>query len=238
MAAQTLTDVTRNYDDSAISGLLNGEAITLNNSTLNINSDVRWAQQAAVFGSLTISASAGGKINVDATQTKWIRFDAATGNVPALGTAGVNDVTGSIAGVGEFLGVWTALGTAPLAAGTAMPGSGFIKLRKSTVSFVDNEIMTFAGGATATIDGAPQVGWIHIVGVELGTVTVPRLGEFVSRGDWFYLGQTNGADDQTFQYPVADCCPAIQVETSPGSGVYEWWLNAGSRWGNATQFVS
>lgn len=238
MAAQTLTDVTRNYDDAAIAGLLNGELITLNNSILNINSDVRWGQQAAVMGGLTISAALGGKVNIDATQTKWIKFDASSGNVPSLGVAGTDDVTGSIAGVGEFLGVWTALGTAPLASGTAMPASGFIKLRKSTTPFVDNEVMTFAGGATVTIDGAPQAGWIHVVGAESATITVPRLGEFVSRGDWFELGQTNGADDQTIQFPVADCCPAFQMETSPGSGVYEWWLNAGSRWGTATQFVS
>lgn len=238
MAAQTLTDVTRNYDDAAISALLNGEAITLNNSTLNIDSDSRWGQQAAVFGSISISSALGGKINIDARQTKWIRFDASSGNVPALGVAGTNNVTGSIAGVGEFLGVWASLGGEPLAAGVAMPASGFIKLRKSTVAFVDNEVMSFTGGATATIDGAPKVGWIHLVGAELGTFTVPRLGEFVTRGDWFYLDSTNGTDDQNIQFPVADCCPAFQMETSPGSDVYEWWLNAGSRWGSATQFVS
>ncbi len=238
MAAQTLTNVTRNYDDAAIAGLLNGESITLNNSILNINSDSRWGQQAAVFGSMAISGAFGGKINIDATQTKWIKFDASSGNVPSLGTAGTNDVTGSIAGIGEFLGVWTALGTAPLTAGAAMPASGFIKLRSSSTAFVDNEVMTFAGGATVTIDGAPRPGWIHLVGAEAGTFTVPRLGEFVTRGDWFELGETNGADDQTIQFPVADCCPAFQMETSPGSGVYEWWLNAGGRWGTATQFVS
>lgn len=238
MAAQILTDVTRNYDDAAISGLLNGETITLNNSILTINSDVRWAQQAAVVGSMTISAASGGRINLDATQTKWIAFDASSGNVPALGTAGTNDVTGSIAGIGEFLGVWTALGVAPLAAGVAMPASGFIKLRSSSISFVDNEVMTFTGGATATINGDPQPGWIHVVGAEAETINVPRLGEFHSTGDWFEFGTTNGADDQTFQYPVADYCPAFQMETSPGSGVYEWWLNAGSRWGAATQYVS
>jgi hypothetical protein len=60
MAAQTLTDVTRNYDEAAISGLLNGEAITINNSNLIINSDVRWRQQAAVVGSMTISATFDG----------------------------------------------------------------------------------------------------------------------------------------------------------------------------------
>jgi hypothetical protein len=239
MAAQTLTDVTRNYDDAAISGLLNGETITLNNANLIINSDVRWGQQAAVFGLMTISSTLGGSILLDGRDVWWMPFDGGTGNVPALGTAGTNDVTGSVAGAGEFLGVFTALGTAPLAAGGAMPASGFIKFRKVTSAFADNETMTFTGGATAAVNSATggQRGWIHVVGAEAGTFTVPRLGTFQARGDWFELGQTNGADDQTFQYPILDNCPAIQIETAPGSGIYEWYLNAGSRWGSATIYV-
>jgi hypothetical protein len=238
MAAQILNSVTVNYDDPSISGLLNGENITLNNSTLNIDSDSRWGQQAAVLGSLIISAASGGKINVNAENTLWIAFDASTGNVPTLGTVGTNDVSGSIAGAGEFLGIWTALGTDPLASGAAMPVSGFIKLRRATTSFIDNEVMTFSNGATVTINGTPKQGWIHIVGAEAATINVPRLGEFNSRGGWFEIGTTNGSDDQTFQYPVLDYCPAIQIETAPGSGVYEWWLAAGDRWGTATQYVA
>jgi hypothetical protein len=239
MAAQTLTDVTRNYDDAAISGLLNGETITLNNANLIINSDVRWGQQAAVFGSIAISSTQGGSILLDGRDVWWMPYDGGTGLVPALGTAGTDNVTGSVAGVGEFLGVFTALGTDPIASGAAMPSTGFIKLRKVTTPFADNEIMTFTGGATAAVNSATggQRGWIHMVGAEAGTFTVPRLGTFQARGDWFQLGETNGADDQTFQYPVKDNCPAIQVETAPGSGIYEWWLNAGSRWGSATIYV-
>lgn len=239
MAAQTLTDVTRNIDDSAIAGLLNGETINLNNSSLIINSDSRWGQQAAVIGALNISTSLGGTITLDGRDVWWVPFDASSGLVPALGVAGVNDVTGSIAGIGEFLGVFPTTMLAPLIAGAAMPTSGFIKLRKKTVSFVDNEVITFTGGATVTINSATggQVGWIHIVGAELGTVSVPRLGKFTSIGDYFQLGITNGADDQTFQFPVADTCPCFQMETAVGSGVYEWWTNSGDRWGTATQFV-
>jgi len=240
MAAQTLTDVTRNYDDAAIAGLLNGEAITINNSNLIINSDSRWGQQAAVLGAVTISATLGGTVTLDGRDVWWIPFDASSGVVPALGTAGVNDVTGSAAGIGEFLGVFPTTMLAPLTAGAAMPTSGFIKLRKKTVSFVDNEVMTFTGGATVTINSSTggQVGWIHAVGAEIGTITVPRLGKLTSIGDYFQLGVTNGADDQTFQFPIADTCPAFQMETAVGSGVYEWWLCSGDRWGTATQFVS
>jgi hypothetical protein len=239
MANQTLTDVTRNYDDAAISGLLNGETITINNSNLIINSDVRWGQQAAVFGSITISSTLGGSVLLDGRDVWWVPYDGGTGNVPALGTAGTNDVTGGVTGAGEFLGVFTALGTAPVAAASAMPATGFIKLRKVTSAFADNEVMTFTGGATATVNSSTggRRGWIHVVGAESGTATIPRLGLFRSRGEWFELGTTNGADDQTFQYPVLDACPAIQIETAAGSGVYEWYLNAGNKWGTATQYV-
>jgi hypothetical protein len=68
---------------------------------------------------------------------------------------------------------------------------------------------------------------------------VPRVGTFDAIGDWFELGVTSGADDQTFQYPSADVCPAIQVETSEGSGAYEWWVCAGTtRWGQAANRVA
>lgn len=239
MAAQTLTDVTRNYDEAAISGLLNGEAVTLNNSNLIINSDVRWGQQAAVVGSMTISATLGGSILIDGRDVLWIPFDASSGNVPILGTVGVNDALGSIAGIGEFLGIFSALGTSPLAAGVAIPSSGFLKLRRATVGFADNEVITLAGGGTITVNSATggRRGWIHVVGAEAATITLPRLGSLIARGDWFELGTTNGADDQTFQFPVLDNCPAIQIETAPGSNVYEWFLNAGARWGTATIYV-
>lgn len=240
MANQTITNATRNYDDAAISGLLNGETIQLDNGNLIINSDVRWGQQAAVCGNFTISTTLGGSVLIDGRDVWWMPYDGGTGNVPALGTVGVNDVTGSIAGVGEFLGVFTALGVAPSTAGTAMPSTGFIKFRRVTSAFVDNEVMTFAGGATAAVNSVTggQRGWIHFVGAELTTASIPRLGTFTTLGDWFELGTTNGLDNQTFQYPVTDACPAIQIETAPGSGVYEWWINGGSRWNTATQFIS
>ncbi len=240
MAAQTLTDVTRNYDDAAISGLLNGETITLNNSTLIINSDVRWGQQAAVCGAITISATLGGVARLDGRDVWWMPYDAATGNVPALGVLGVQNCTGGTSlATGEFLGIFTALGVAPSTAGGAMPATGFIKFRSKVGDFLDNEVVTLPGGATITVNSATggQRGWIHVVGGETTTITVPRLGKFEAFGDWFELGVTNGADDQTFNYPVTDNCPAIQIETAVGSGVYEWYLNAGGRWGTATQFV-
>jgi hypothetical protein len=241
MANQTVS-ANANFDDAGISGLANGEDITINTgATLTINSDVRWGQQAAVIGAITIDSSTGGTCTIDGTDVWWIPFDASSGNVPTLGTAGTEDCTGSVAGSGEFLGIWTALGVAPSASGGAMPGTGFLKLRQRSVAFADNEVITLPGGATCTVNSTTggQRGWIHVVGEEAATITVPRVGRFESLGDWFELGTTNGSDDQTFQFYVADQCPAIQVETGSGTGIYEWWVCAGTtRWAQANLRVA
>jgi hypothetical protein len=240
MATQTLTDVTRNYDDAAISGLVNGDTMVLNNSNLIINSDSRWGQQAAVMGRIAITTNLGGTVTIDGRDVWWIPFDAATGVVPTLGVLDVINVTGSIAGLGEFLGIFSATGIVPLAAGVNIPQNGFIKLRKKTENFIDNEVITLSNGATLTINSTAggRRGWIHVVGAGALSIEVPRLGKLTTIGDYFELGTTNGSDDQTFQFPIADNCPGIQVETAVGSGVYEWWNNAGDRWGTATQYVA
>lgn len=234
MANQTVS-VDRNGDDAAISGLLNGEDYTINSgATLTINSDSRWGQQAAVVGNINIDAATGGTVRIDARNVWWVPYDGGTGTVPALGTVGTLDVSRGGTGVAEFLGVFTALGVAPTAAASAMPATGFIKLRRTTATLADNDVLTFSNGATVTVNSATggRRGWLHIVGEEQQTITVPRLGRFEALGDWFELGTATGATGETFQYYVADICPAVQVETAAGSGVYEWWGNAGAtRWG-------
>lgn len=234
MANQTVS-VNRNMDDAAINGLLNGEDIAINtNAVLTINSDSRWGQQAAVIGNITIDAGTGGICRIDGRDVWWLPFDGGTGNVPALGTVGVQDSTAAGGATGEFLGIFTALGVAPSTAATTMPETGFVKFRSKVGTFVDNEIVTLPGGATVTVNSATggQRGWLHIVGEEAQLITVPRVGKFESLGDWFELGTGSGATGQTIQYYVGDICPAIQVETVADSGVYEWWVNAGAtRWG-------
>lgn len=234
MANQTVS-VNRNFDDAAISGLLNGEDLTVNTgATLTINSDVRWGQQAAVIGAITIDTATGGNVLIDGRDVWWVPYDAATGNVPALGTAGTLDVTRGGTPVAEFLGIFTALGVAPTAAAAAIPATGFAKFRWIDAALADNDVLTFSNGATITVNSTTggQRGWLHIVGETATAITVPRLGIFEARGDWFEIGLTNGADGQTFQFPVSDYCNGVQIETAPGSGIYEWWPAVGTtRWG-------
>lgn len=237
-----------NFDDAGALAYTSGSAITVNGGALTINSDNAWAQNAAVLGSMTISSTLGGSILIDARDVWWAPYDAPTGNIPALGTAGVLDVTRGGSPVAEFLGIWTGYGVNPSAAGGAIPATGYVKFRTVGSALADNDVLTFSNGATITINSATggQRGWLRIVGRETGTATIPRLGTFQTRGDWFYLGTATGLADETFQYPILDVCPAVQVETAAGSGVYEWWLHvllshnttatitAVGRWGNAT----
>lgn len=244
MAAQTLTAAS-NYDGPTLMlGLNNGEAVTVNGGALTIDGDVRWGQNAAVHGSITVSATLGGSVLFEGRNVWQLPFTAASGNVPALAALGSNGVTGGTSGAtGELFRVWGA-GLEPLAAGGAIPATGWIKLRSKTGTFSAGEVVTLPGGATVTISGPGKRSWIHVVGNEAGTITIPRLGDVKWRGEWFELGTTNGADDQTFQFPVADACPAIWVEKYPGSyallGEFglECWLAGGERWGTATAFIA
>ena len=242
MANQTVT-TTVNYDSPSITGLLNGESITINGGSVTINSDVRWNQQAAVFGAVTLSATLGGSFIIDGTDVWELPFDASTGNVPVQApfqesTNADNLVVSSGGATGELLRVWATGSLDPATAGAAMPATGWIKLRSKTGNFADNEVVTLPGGATITLTGPGKRSWIHVVGLGVttgtgGRLTIPRLGIFEAEGDWYELGETDGTDNQTFQFPVADACPAIWIETAPASGIYEIWLNAGTRWTNA-----
>jgi hypothetical protein len=240
MAVQTVS-VDRNYDHSAISGLLNGETVTINGGAkLTINSDVRWSAQGAVLGSVTIDSVQGGEMHIDGTTVWWLPYSGGTGTVPARAASdgAVVTVTQAATGAtGELLAVFSALGVAETTPGLTIPATGFLKLRAKTGTF--NASALTISGVTANATGPGQRGWLHIVGAEAATVTVPRAGTMRITGDWFELGTTSGALGQTMQYYVADYCPMVQVETAAGSGVYETWVDASTtRWASATQTIA
>lgn len=227
MAARTLT-VSANFDSASTAGWNSGDTLTVSQAAqLTWDSDSRWGQRGVAGGGVlsttTYDASTGGTALIDGRNTWWIPFSASTGNVPALGTLGVQNCTGGTSGAtGELLGVWTALGVAPTAAGAAMPATGFLKFRSKVGTFVA-ETVTLPGGATATVTGAGTRGWLHHATV-LSTITISRLNSHTIRGDWFYLDNATGVDGQVVQHYVADYCAAIEVETAPASGVFDKWL--------------
>jgi hypothetical protein len=230
MAAQTVT-TTVNYDSASISGLLDGEIITINGGSLTINADTRWNQQAAVFGNIPVSSTLGGVVAIDGTQIWEVPFSSSTGNVPTQAALGSNGVTGGTSGAtGELTRVWASGSFTPATAGVAMPSTGFIKLRSKTGNFQSGETITLTGGATVVAASAGKRSWIHVVGTSGSTMTTPRMANVTTRGDWYEIGTTDGTDNQTIQMPVRDEFPAVQIETAPGSGVYEWWANAADAW--------
>jgi len=232
MANQTVTTVV-NYDDPAISGLLDGETLAIDGGEVTVDSDVRWNQQAAVFGAVTLSPTLGGSFLIDGTKVWEVPFSASSGNVPTQDVLGSNGVTGGTSGAtGELLRVWATGSLDPATAGGPMPATGWIKLRSKTGTFANGETITLPGGATVTASGVGKRSWIHVVGRLATALTIPRLGNAATEGDWYELGLTDGTDNQQLQFPVLDECPAVQVETAPGSNSYEWWSNAGGRWIN------
>jgi hypothetical protein len=203
-----------------------GEAWTCNGGRLTIRTDTRWhanspASMTGTLGSLSISATLGGGYTIDATAVRWVAYDAGSGNVPAIGTTVTGGTSGSS---GYLLGVWASLTSAPTAVGAAMPATGFLKLREATAAFVDNDALS---GIGATTNGVDVVGWIEVVHDQATAITIPRLGDFTTRGDWFQVGTTSGSANQLMQIPTNGSTtayvPGVYVETGVASGIYEFW---------------
>ena len=234
MANQTVTTAV-NYDSAAIGGLLDGESITINGGALTIDADTRWNQQNADFGIVTLSSTLGGSVLIDGSQVWEVPFASSSGNVPTQAALGSNGVTGGTSGAtGELTRVWAAGSFTPATADGAMPAAGYIKLRSKTGNFQPGETITLPGGATIVATNAGKRGAIQVVARTIGDTSrrmnLPRLASCIVNGDWYELGTTNGADNQAFTLPVREELGGIQIETAPGSGVYEWYSNAGDIW--------
>lgn len=200
-----------------------GEAWTINSgATFTVRTDSRWhvGSPASMTGSLGSQTLTEGKIVYDATAVRWLAYDTGTGNVPAIGT---NITQGGVAS-SYLLGVYADLTAAPTAVGAAMPASGFIKFREVSGAFAVGALTGIGANATA----ADVTGWIEIVCDSAANITVPRLGEFETRGDWFYLDNADGTVGQVIQIPAngggaGTCCPGVWIETGVGTGEYEFW---------------
>lgn len=209
-----------------------GEAWTMNGGVLTIRTDTRWhanapASRLGSIGAVTVSATLGGGVLIDATSVREVQFNTGSGNVPAIGAT----ITQGGAS-GYLLGVWADLASAPSAVGSAMPTTGFIKFREVTGSF---SIGALTGiGASAT--GVDTTSWIEVVQEQAVANTIPRLGFYRTRGNWYTLPQlTTGSPNQTIQIPTngggaGTHVPAIWIETGEGTDVYESYPSLLSTW--------
>lgn len=221
------TITTDDYLDSSTARTA-GESWTLNGGKLTIRTDTRWHSQApaSMTGSLsnvTVSATLGGGVLIDARNVRWLPYDTGTGNVPAIGTTITQ--SGNSAS-GYLLGVWDTLTSAPTAVGAAMPANGFIKFREVTSGPFTTGALT---GIGASATGADVTGWIEVVQDQSATNTISRKGTgHVTRGDWFYLDNTDGTVAQVLQVPTNGggantYCPGVWIETGVGTDEYEFW---------------
>lgn len=215
---------------TALTGKTGGDTYNINGGSLTIDCDTRYAPNATAatgpMNNLTVDSALGGNFTVTTEFTKLVQFNSGVGLVPAYGTT---ITQGAASGV-LLCVMETRLGGAVYAAGGAMPATGWLKLRVTAPGFTAG-LLT---GIVATAVGAEEQGWIVVVGQEIGIHNHPRLGTMQMRGDWIDVGTTNGATGQTLQLPhfTADGStyyPGVDVETAPGSGLYQFWPNAGLR---------
>jgi hypothetical protein len=218
--------ITTSVNIDTLAAKTGSDTYNINGGYLTVDQDSRYGTNnntSAAMGNITMSATLGGTIEFTGVNVRLIPYNTGTGNVPASNTT---ISQGSASGL--LIGVYSALTAAPTAAGAAMPASGFIKIKQwNSVAFAAGALSGI--GATAT--GADTVGWIEIVGVDALTATVNRLNTFKVRGAWYSLGTTTGANTDTYQIPSNGSivyCPGVWVETSVGSGQYEFYPCAGS----------
>lgn len=204
------------------------DTFNVNGGTLTIDSDTRYGPNtsttAGPMGNVNLSATLGGTLNVVGNNVRLIQYNNGSANVPAAGTiitaGGVN---------AELLCVMTTRYGGAVSTNGALPATGWLKVRnKSGGNFVPG---AFTAGISATILAPDELGWIEVVGVDSLGISAPRLGAWTMSGQWFSLGSTTGVRGQTLKLPYfTDSTlieyPGVEIETSPGSGVYAFWANA------------
>lgn len=222
MATFTITTA-QNID--ALSVKTGGDVYNINGGTLTIDQDSRVGLNQTTstsLGSITLSASLGGTVNIDGSLIRLIPYNTGTGNVPAWNT------TISQGGAsGLLIGVYSSLTAASTATGAAMPASGYIKIKQwNSVAYTSGALT----GISASATGADVVGWLEIVGDDAATVNANRLGQFNVTGAWYQIGTTSGVSNQTMQIPssgVLQHVAGVFIEQTVGGEDYEFYPNAG-----------
>jgi hypothetical protein len=216
-----------NSNIDALSGKTGGDLYNLLGYTLTIDQDSRVGTNQTTstsLGTITVSATLGGVLNIDGTAIWLLAYTGGSGNVPAWNTT----ITQSgQSGTGKLIGVYSALTAASTATGAAMPASGFIKIKQTSGTFASGALT----GITATSSGAGTTGWLEIVGDEASTITANRLGTVNITGAWFNIGTTSGSSNQTMQIPnngLQRYAAGVYIEKTSGQGDYEFYPNAGT----------
>jgi hypothetical protein len=200
-----------------------GDTVDTNGFKLTIDQDSRYGLSgttSTTWGNLTINASKGGDIHIDATKVWMIPFTGGSGTL----TLGTQITIGGV--TCNTVGIYTALTAAPATTGA----SGWLKVTNASGTPGTITSGTYAG-FTLTANGAAIRGFIEVNGDESGTINANRLGVFRVTGEWFELGTTSGTSNQTMQCPnngAARYLAGVFIEATAGAGDYEFWANAGT----------
>lgn len=210
-----------------------GEAFTIQSGAVfTIDSDTRDGKNAAAsragsMGSFTMTAASGGQVVVDGTKVWLIAYDGRIGtpNVPALGTIIAGVTSGAY---GELMNCTSAINATPTAAGSAMPATGYFKLKSVTGTFQDNETLEIQGSTDLCLaNGIGARGWIEVVMDDAATHTIGRAQTYTITGDW-YVSETvgSGSAHQQVQFPnyggANFYLPGCWVDEA-ANGTWEFW---------------
>lgn len=224
MATYTITS-TINIDALPAKG--GSDTYTINGGNLFVDQDSRYGYNqfsGSAMGNITLSATAGGTVEFNATAVRLLPFDSGFGIVP-LSNAIVSSSNGAS---GSLIGVYPSLTSAPLTTGSSMPSTGYLKIKQwNGLTFSSGALF----GANASSPGNDVAGWIEIVGVDALTATVNRLNTFKVRGDWYDLGLTTGNGTSSYQIPNNGgpiYVPGVWVEKASGSNSFEFYPHMGS----------
>lgn len=210
-----------------------GEAFTINSGAVfTIDSDTRDGKNAAAsragsMSSFTMTAATGGEVVIDGTKVWLIAYDGLIGtpNVPALGTI-IQGVTSGA--YGELMNCTSAINVVPTAAGSAMPATGYLKLKNVVGTFQDNETLEIQGSTDLCLaNGIGQRGWIEVVMDDAATWTIGRAQKLTITGDWYESPTTgSGSAHQQVQFPnyggANFFLPGVWVDEA-ANGTWEFW---------------
>jgi len=220
------------WDDAAFATRAGNDLYTVAGAArLTIACDTRYCANSdatkGAIGSVTLWSppyGGGGEWLIEGRNVRIIPYDTGTGNVPAIGTS---IVQGGVSG--PLLGVWSAFNVAPTAAGAAMPAAGWVKIKAVTGGAYAAGALT---GIGANATGPDIVGWLEIIGAESGVDSLYYKNSFRVQGEWFtHPTLTDGVNTTTYQLPASlanTYYAGCEVETAPGSGVYEAYDCMGS----------
>ena len=209
-----------------LSGRAGGDTYNVNGGFLLIDEDSRYgvnANTSATIGTLTPSATRGGSVMIDGRASWLVPFSGGSGVVPAFGAA-ISKGGAS----GKCQGVYAALNAAPLAAGAAMPATGWLKLKQwNGVLFGSSGALT---GITANVAAGENVGWIEVVAQEgtlclISSLNQTPVGNYdgsFCKGDWYTLGTTTGSRATTYQVPTNGSLVwhgGVMVDKSPATAI-------------------